>query len=81
MIREEGTGAACCARRVSRWTDEIYRSQPVEVHFPDPSGAEQLDHVYNPADLVFPLEGYYLIDLLLDAVVRYTVQLLVVQIK
>ncbi len=67
--------------RLSRWMDELYRSEPVEVHFPDPGSPRQFDYVYDLPDVVFPREGYYMIAVILDGAVLYTAPLSAVQIR
>lgn len=67
--------------RVRRWDDEIYRSRPIEVHFPDPGNAKQFDYVYDLPDVVFPRQGFYHIDIFFDRAVLYTAPLAIVQIK
>ncbi len=67
--------------RFRRWMDELYRSQPVEVYFPDPGGDREFDYVYDVPDVIFPREGYYMFDVLLDGAVLHTAPLSAVQIK
>jgi uncharacterized protein DUF6941 len=78
-ITAEVTGML--SHRLRRWTDEIYQSRAVEVHFPQPADSKQFDYVYDLLDVVFPRPGVYVVDVLLDGAVLYSVSLSIVQIK
>lgn len=67
--------------RLRRWEDELYRSRPAEIHLPDPGSSRQFDYVYDLQDVVFPREGLYLVDVLLDGAVLCSASLSVVQVK
>jgi hypothetical protein len=69
------------SHRMQRGTDELWRSQPVPVHFPDPGGTREFDTVYEVRGVVFPREGSYALDVLLDGAVLFSAGLAVVQIK
>ena len=69
------------SHRVRRWTDELYSSQPAEVHFDDPGTPRRFDYVYDIYNVIFPREGAYRLDVIFDRNVIYTAPLSIVQIK
>jgi hypothetical protein len=69
------------SHRVRRWQDELFHSEPVEVHFPDPGKHHQFDYVYDIPDVIFPREGFYAVDVNFDGGMLYTANLSIVQIK
>src|SRR5512138_1337950 len=67
------------SHRLRRGPDVLERSQPAAVHFPDPGGSREFDHVYDVRDVVFRREGSYAVDVLLDGALLCTAPLSVVQ--
>ncbi len=59
------------AYRVRKWEEVIYQSEPTPLHIPQVEGQKMFTHV-DSIELVFPSQGSYLLDIIVDGAVLHS---------